>query len=102
MISMPDLKSDLRLVVDTGKMAVGAKESLAVVSSSKALAVVIAGTGNADVAGDLRHACSIADVKVIKFEGNSFELGSACGKPYSVNAVAILDAGNSDILKNEY
>ncbi len=102
MISMSDLKSDLRLVIGTGKVAIGAKESLAAVSNADALAVVMAVRGNADVIGDLRHACSIAGIKTIRFEGNSFELGEACGKPYSVNAIAVLNAGNSEILKNEY
>ncbi|MCL4411212.1 50S ribosomal protein L30e, partial [Candidatus Marsarchaeota archaeon] len=30
--------------------------------------------------------------------GNPIELGAVCGKPYSVSTLAIIEAGNSNIL----
>ena len=33
-----------------------------------------------------------------QFPGNNFELGAACGKPFPVSALSILDPGESDIL----
>jgi len=48
------------------------------------------------------HMCNIAGIKLIKFNENSLELGTICGKPYSVNALAIIDQGNSNILNESY
>jgi large subunit ribosomal protein L30e len=41
-------------------------------------------------------------MKVIRFNGNSLELGAACGRPFSVNSLAIIESGNSKILDAEY
>ncbi|MDX1534711.1 MAG: ribosomal L7Ae/L30e/S12e/Gadd45 family protein, partial [Thermoplasmata archaeon] len=39
------------------------------------------------------------DVRVQEFQGTNVELGAACGKPFSVSALAVLDPGKSKILK---
>jgi large subunit ribosomal protein L30e len=38
------------------------------------------------------------NVPVLEYEGTSVELGPVCGKPFTIAAMAILDAGESDIL----
>lgn len=99
---MADLARDIRLAVDTGKVALGYKEVVKSISSSDAKAVVIAIKGKKSMIEDILHLCNVANVKVIKFEGNSMELGTVCGKPYSVNALAIVDQGHSNILNESY
>jgi large subunit ribosomal protein L30e len=37
-------------------------------------------------------------IPVYIFEGSSMQLGKACGKPFLVSALAIVDPGESDIL----
>ena len=37
-------------------------------------------------------------VKIHRYKGTSLDLGSACGKPYSVAVLAILNPGESSIL----
>lgn len=100
--SMADLNGDIRLTVDTGKVALGYREVNRQVSRNAAKAVVIAVNGKKVIIDDLIHNCNVAQIKIIKFTGNSLELGALCGKPYSVNAMAVLDAGNSGILKEDY
>lgn len=99
---MSDLNKDLRLAVDTGRVTFGHREVLRSISSGSAMAVVIANKGKQDTVGDIRHLCNIANIRIIGFNGDSLELGALCGRPYSVNALAILEAGNSDVLKEEY
>ena len=36
--------------------------------------------------------------RIHQYDGNNSMLGAACGKPFTVSTVAILDAGASDIL----
>jgi len=101
-IRMSDLNNDLRLVIDTGKVTYGGREVTRSISDSKAKAVVVASKGNKGIVDDILHMCNVSGIRVIPYKGNSFELGTLCGKPHSVNAVAILEPGNSGILKEEY
>jgi len=40
----------------------------------------------------------LSGIKTILYDGNNIDLGSACGKFYRVSVLAIVDAGDSDIL----
>ncbi len=99
---MSDLNNDLRLAIPTRKVSFGNRSVMRQVSSNSAKAIVIASKGKKEIVDDLMHVCSVAGMRVIRFRGNSVELGAACGRPYSVNSLAILEAGNSKILEEEY
>lgn len=88
--------------MDTGKVTIGNREVMKTISNSSALAVVIAARGKKEIVEDILHVCGVAQIKVLKFSGNSLELGALCGKPYSVNALAVINAGNSNILNENY
>lgn len=97
-----DIGNDIRLAVDTGKVTLGNREVMRSISNSSARAIVIATRGKKEIIEDIIHVCGVAQIKVLRFSGNSLELGALCGKPFSVNALAILDAGNSNILNEDY
>ncbi|MGC8479456.1 MAG: 50S ribosomal protein L30e [Candidatus Micrarchaeia archaeon] len=99
---MTDINNDLRLVIDTGKYTIGNREVIRSISDSKAKVIVLASKGKKEIAEDILHLCSVAKLRVIKFSGNSLELGTLCGKPYSVTVLAVLEPGNSNILNEEY
>ncbi len=99
---MSDLNNDLRLAIDTGKVSFGYRSLTRSINGDTAKVVIIAAKGKREIIDDVMHACNIAGIRVIKFNGNSIELGAACGKPHSVNGLAVLDAGNSNILNEKY
>ncbi len=99
---MSDLNNDLRLVIDTGKYTLGNREVVRSITASTAKAIVLASKGKKSIVEDILHMCKVAGVRVISYTGNSIELGALCGKPYSVNVIAINEPGNSNILKEEY
>ncbi|MGC8628993.1 MAG: 50S ribosomal protein L30e [Candidatus Micrarchaeia archaeon] len=99
---MADLNSDLRLAIDTGSVSFGKKETKNAIHSRKAKAVVLASKGKADVLEEIVHLCKIAGIRVINFKGNPMELGTVCGKPFSVSCLAISEAGTSNILQENY
>ncbi|MEM0094676.1 MAG: 50S ribosomal protein L30e [Candidatus Micrarchaeaceae archaeon] len=99
---MADLARDIRLAVDTGKVAIGAKETIKSMNDNSAKAIIIATKGKKDIIGDILHMCNVSGLRLVRFEGSSLELGAACGKPYSINALAIIDPGNSNILNETY
>ncbi len=99
---MTDLARDLRLAVDTGKVAIGTNEVERAINTSSAKMVVVASNGKKEAVADIAHLCNIGGIKFIKFDTGSLEFGAICGKPYSINAVAIIEPGNSNILNESY
>ena len=82
----------LKSAVQTGKVVVGVKEVWAAVKGKKARLVVIANNCPDPMLAQEKS------VKVHRFVGTNAELGAACGKAFSVSALAVLDAGESNIL----
>jgi len=82
----------LKVAVDTGKVILGARRARRAAKEKKARLLVLA--SNCPEA-DLK---TLAGVKVHIFPGTNAELGAACGVPFSVSALAVLDPGESNIL----
>ena len=87
---MIDVARALKVAVDTGKVRFGVRTVKHTVKQGKARLVVLASNCPEDLA-------SIA-AKVYAFPGTNAELGAACGKPFSVSALAVVDPGDSNIL----
>jgi len=99
---MADLLRDIRLAVDTGEVALGSRTAAKAVSDDKAKLVVVAAKGKRKIVEDMLHNSAVAGIKAIKYDGSAVELGTACGKPYPVNVLAIINPGNSNILNESY
>jgi large subunit ribosomal protein L30e len=99
---MADLSNDIRLAVDSGKIAFGINSSSDTILSSKAKMVIIASKNKGDRVNDILHLAKISEIKVQTFEGTPMALGVVCGKPFSVSVLSIIDAGNSNILNETY
>ncbi|KAL8942127.1 MAG: hypothetical protein Q9211_001531 [Gyalolechia sp. 1 TL-2023] len=100
------INSRLALVMKSGKgidpyaMAVtlGYKSTLKSLRSGKAKLVIIAGNTPPLRKSELEYYSMLAKTNVHHFAGNNIELGTACGKLYRCSTMAVLDAGDSDIL----
>lgn len=92
-----DIQRALRTVVATGKVYLGAREATKAIESGKARLVIYA--ENLPEKEKLLQTAKTKNVPVHEFAGKGTELGPACGKPFSVGVVAVLDAGESDILQ---
>lgn len=92
-----DLQRALRTAVATGKVHLGVHQAQKAAASGKARLVIYA--KNCPDQEPLLQAAKAKNVPVHEFSGFGTELGPACGKPFAVSAVAVLDAGESDILQ---
>jgi large subunit ribosomal protein L30e len=99
---MTDLSNDIRLAVDSGKAAFGINRASETIMSNTSKMIIIASKNKGDRLNDIQHLAKISDIKVKVFEGTPMALGVVCGKPFSVSVLSILDAGNSNILNEEY
>ncbi|HWG92174.1 MAG TPA: 50S ribosomal protein L30e [Candidatus Thermoplasmatota archaeon] len=93
-----DINRALRSAASTGKVTLGQKESAKVIEAKQAKLVVLASNIPAEDAEKLTSAAQKAGVPVYRFSGPNTELGPACGKPFPVSTMAVVDAGESDVL----
>ncbi len=87
------------MTLRTGKVVLGAKETLKLVRLGKAKMAVVAANTPPDKKRDLKYYARLSGIPVYEYPGTSVELGALCGKPYTVSMLAIIDPGDSDILE---
>lgn len=87
-----DIQSALKSAVTTGKVLFGADQARKALKAGKAkMLVVAANCPDTDIVAE-------SGVKVLKFEGSGLDLGAACGKPFNVSVLTILEQGESNIM----
>ncbi len=90
-----DFNTSLRRAIKTGNVILGQNESKESIEAGKAQLIVVA----ANCPKEFVDYLSAKDqAKIHTFEGSSVQLGRACGKPFMVSALTVIEAGESDIL----
>ncbi len=93
-----NLGKAIRMCLDSGEVKLGLRTALKDAMLGRGKLVVIAQNMPAPEASDLSRYCALSKLPLVTFEGTSMELGSVCGKPFSVSALVVIEAGNSPIL----
>ena len=93
-----DLAHALKVALETGKVRIGLTETLDAAKSKKARLLIVAKTCPDPT---LTKERTIGKIPVYHFEGTAVDLGQACGRPFPISAMAILDPGSSAILTLE-
>ncbi|MDI9395150.1 MAG: 50S ribosomal protein L30e [Euryarchaeota archaeon] len=89
-----NVDKSLNKAVKTGKVIIGANRTVDAAANGSAKMVVLA----SNCPEDIKQKVQETNVQVLEYEGTSVELGPICGKPFTIAAMAIIDAGESDIL----
>lgn len=87
-----DISKVLRSALSTGKVLIGTRQTVDAVKNGKAQVVVVSENCKEQTLNELKG------IPVIKYAGSGVDLGIACGKPFSIAALAVLEPGESDIL----
>jgi large subunit ribosomal protein L30e len=93
-----DLSHALKVALETGKVRIGLAETREAAASKKARLVIVASSCPDE---KLRQERSIGKIPVYHFDGTALDLGQACGKPFPISAMAVVDPGSSGILTLE-
>jgi large subunit ribosomal protein L30e len=93
-----DLNHALKVALETGKVRLGLEETREAAAAKKARLLIVAKTCPDE---KLRTDRSVGKIPVYHFDGTAVDLGQACGKPFPISAMAILDPGSSAILTLE-
>ncbi len=94
-----DVNRALRSAAQTGELTLGIKESLETVGSGDAQLVVLATNCPEDLRTRATEAAEDAEVPLYAYAGSNHDLGSACGKPFAVAVLTVVDPGESDVLQ---
>jgi len=97
--SKSEIDKSLAIAVKTGKILFGSNLTIKSAMSGKVRLIIIASNCPEDKRERIEYYCKLSNIPLIVYPGSSLDLGSACGKPFLVSALAIRDPGDSDILK---
>ena len=82
-----------------GKVVLGARETKKALRRADAKLVIHASNCPQSLRYEIKELCDKAGVPIHAYHADSRELGLACGKPYSVASLCVLDTGGTDILR---
>ena len=88
----------IRLAYQTGKVILGSKKTLDLITTGKVNLVLLAANSPEDIKELIEKNTRLMGIPVYIYQGSSKDLGSACGKPFMINALAIQKPGDSNIL----
>jgi large subunit ribosomal protein L30e len=94
-----DLDRGIRVAVDTGNVTLGSSKSIQALKLGKGKLVIMADNCPDEVEEDVKLYSRLSEIPVYIYEGSSVELGSVCGKPYTVVTMIVNDPGDSTILE---
>ena len=98
--SLESINSRLQFVMKSGKYLREFKQTLKMVRQGKAKLVILADSCPAWRKSEIEYYAMLAKTGVHHYRGNNIELGTACGKYYRVCTLAIIDPGDSDIIRS--
>ena len=90
-----DINRALRTAAKTGEVQYGMAQAKKAIESRQGKLIVVASNCPAPELKEQK------DVPVMDFPGNNRDLGTACGKPFSVSVVTVIAAGDSPILSGQ-
>lgn len=99
--AIESINSRLQLVMKSGKASLGFRTTMKSLRQTKAKMVIISSNTPPLRKSEIEYYAMLGKCSVHHYAGNNNDLGTACGKYYRVGTLAITDAGDSDILKQE-
>ncbi|MEM3399341.1 MAG: 50S ribosomal protein L30e [Candidatus Micrarchaeia archaeon] len=93
-----DIDKNIRMAVDTGKVIMGYRSVSNALTDASLKLVIIASNSPKEFADAIKEKAKVSNIPVYVYEGTSIDLGSACGRPFPVSFLGILEQGNSALL----
>lgn len=93
-----EVSKEIGQAVATGEVVIGTAKSLKTIKRGRAKLIIVASNCDRDTLVDVQHYAKLAGVPVHIFSGDSKELGLACGKPFMISVLSIIEPGSSNII----
>ena len=95
-----DVDRGIRVAVDTGDVTLGSEKSIQSLKLGKGKLVIVAANAPKDIIEDVEYYANLSEIPSYVYDGSSVDLGSVCGKPFTVATLIVNDPGDSTILDN--
>ncbi|MCC6031524.1 MAG: 50S ribosomal protein L30e [Pyrobaculum sp.] len=96
---MVDIGRELQVAMNTGRVVIGFEETKKAVLAGTPKMVILAANAPRWARDDIEYYARLAGIPVFIFPGSSIELGAAAKRPHRIMAIAVIDPGQSEILK---
>ena len=96
---MTDIGRELQVAMNTGRVVIGFEETKKAVLAGTPKMVILAANAPKWARDDIEYYAKLAGIPIFVFPGSSIELGAAAKRPHRIMAVAVVDPGQSEILK---
>jgi large subunit ribosomal protein L30e len=93
-----NINTKLGLVIKSGKYVLGYKSTLRSLRAGEAKLIVLSNNCPTVRKAEIEYYAVLSKAKVVFYPGNNVSLGTACGKYHRCSTMAVIDAGDSDIL----
>ena len=93
-----DLAHALKVALQTGQVRIGLTESMESAKAKKARLLIVAKSCPEKKLTEERR---FDKIPIYHYDGSAVELGAACGKPFPISALAVVEPGSSAILTLE-
>jgi large subunit ribosomal protein L30e len=94
-----DISKELQVAMNTGKVVIGFEETKKAILTGTPKMVILAANAPKWARDDIEYYAKLAGIPVFIFPGSSIELGAAAKRPHRIMALAVIDPGQSEILK---
>lgn len=94
-----NINSRLALVMKSGKVQLGYKQTKKSIRQRRAKLVLISKNCPALRKSEIEYLAMLAKTGVVHYTGDNNTLGTACGKYFGVSVMSIIDSGDSDITR---
>ncbi|MFN3803732.1 MAG: 50S ribosomal protein L30e [Pyrobaculum sp.] len=96
---MVDIGKELQVAINTGKVVMGFKEAKKSILTGAPRLVIMAANAPRWARDDIEYYAKLAGIPIFVFPGSSIELGAAAKRPHKIVVLAVIDPGQSEILK---
>ena len=93
-----DVDRGIRVAVDTGDVTLGSEKSIQSLKLGKGQLVVVVANAPKELIEDVEYYANLSEIPFVVYDGTSVDLGSVCGKPFTVATLIVNDPGDSTIL----
>lgn len=95
-----DIDTNIKVAYKTGKLIYGQSQVLRQVRRDPFKMIIISNNCPDELETQLRYYNSLINNRIFihKYQGSSWDLGLAIGKPYMISVIGINDFGDSDLM----
>jgi large subunit ribosomal protein L30e len=94
-----DVKKQINTAIVSGNVVFGSNKTADALLYDEPKLVLLASNCPKSQREKITYYSALSGVKCVTLKENSMELGSGCGRPHHLSALAVLDAGESSILE---